>query len=169
MKLEINRYLHGAHVRELMTIGKTTLIQNDPSKEHTRNNYGRITCLPTMWNILTAQIREEIHYSLTSRGLFPQEQKGCRKGSKGTAELLYIDQHILNERKIRWKNLAKAWIHHKKAYDKVPQSWIINCIFIEKTMSGIDSRRKKLSWSKDPKRYFSRKCTITEMHSRIQT
>ena len=27
--------------------------------------------------------------------------------------------------------------------------------------SGADSRRKKLSWNKDPKRYFPRRCTIT--------
>ena len=81
-----------------------------------------------MWKILTAQIREEIYYSLISRGWFPNEQKGCRKGSRGTAELLYIDQHILNESKNRRKSLAMAWIDYKKAYDMVPQSWIINCL-----------------------------------------
>ena len=31
----------------------------------------------------------------------------------------------------------------------------------ENLESGTDSRRKKLSWSRDPKRYFSRRCTIT--------
>ena len=72
--------------------------------------------------ILTVQIREEIYYLLTNRGLFPEEQTGCRKGSCGTAELLYIDQHILNESKTRRKNLAMAWIDYKKAYDMVPQS-----------------------------------------------
>ena len=41
--------------------------------------------------------REEIYYSLTSCNLFPDEQKRCSKGSRGTAELLYINQHILNE------------------------------------------------------------------------
>ena len=98
-----------------------------------------------IWKILTAQIREEIYYSLTSRTLFPEEQKGCRKGSRGTAELLYIDQHIVNENKTRRKNLVMAWIDYKKAYDMVPQSWIINCLkmykisdevinFIEKTI-----------------------------------
>ena len=39
--------------------------------------------------------KENICYSLTNRGLFPDVQKGCRKRSRGTAELLYIDQHIL--------------------------------------------------------------------------
>ena len=81
-----------------------------------------------MWKILTAQIREEIYYSLTSRGMFPEEQKGCCKGSIGTAELLYIDQHILYENKTRQKNLSMAWIANKKAYNIVPQSWIINCL-----------------------------------------
>ena len=109
------------------------------------NNYRSITCLPMMWKILTAQIREEIYYSLTSRGLFPDEQKGCCKVSKGTVELFYIDQHILNESKTRRKNLAMAWIDYKKAYDMVPYSWIIDSVkmykisdevinFIDKTM-----------------------------------
>ena len=64
---------------------------------------------------------------------------------KDAAELLYIDQHILNESKTRQKNLAMAWIDNKKAYDMVPQSWIIHYLkmykisheiinFIEKTL-----------------------------------
>ena len=72
-----------------------------------------------MCKMLTAQIREEIYYSLTSRRLFPDEQKGCCKGSRSTEELLYIDQHILNESKTRRKNLDVVWIDYKKAYDMV--------------------------------------------------
>ena len=115
-------------IPDWMTKGKATLIQNDPSKGTAPNNYRLITCLPMKWTILTAQIREKIYYSLTSRGLFPDEQKGCWKGSRGTAELLYIDQHILNESKNRRKNLSMAWIDYKKAYDMVPHSWIINSL-----------------------------------------
>ena len=117
LALEMNRYLQREHVPELMTKGKTKLIQKDPSKGTGPNNYRPITCLPMTWKILTAQIREEIYYSLTSCRLFPKEQKGWRKGSRGTEELLYIDQHILNESKPRQKNLAMAWIEYKKAYD----------------------------------------------------
>ena len=98
-----------------------------------------------MWKILTAQVSKEINYSLTSCGLFSEEQKGCHKEFRGTAGLLYIDQHILNESKTRWKNLVMAWIDYKKVYDMVLQSWIINYLkmykmsrevikFIEKTM-----------------------------------
>ena len=62
-----------------MTKRKSTLIQKDPSKETDPNNYRPITCLPMMWKMLTAQIREKIYYSLTSHGLFHVEQKGAAK------------------------------------------------------------------------------------------
>ena len=98
-----------------------------------------------IWKIFISQIRDEIYYSLTSRSLFPEEQKGCHKRSWRTAVLLYIAQHILSESKARRKNLAMAWIDYKKTFDMVPHSWIIEClkmykilhevkIFIEKTM-----------------------------------
>ena len=141
----MNRRLQDAQVPDWVTKGKTTLIQKDPSKGTAPNNYRPITCLPMMWKILTAQKREKMYYSLISRGLFPNGQKGYRKGSGGTEELLYIDKHI--ESKNRRKNLAMAWIDYKKAYDMVSQSWIINCLkmykilhetinFIEKTMKN---------------------------------
>ena len=75
---------------EWMTKGRTTLIQKDPSKRTAPNNNRPITCLPMMWKILTAQIGEEIYNSLTSHGLFPEEQKGCYKVSRGKAKLFYI-------------------------------------------------------------------------------
>ena len=59
-------------IAEGKTKGKTTLIQKDPIKGITVNNYRPINCLPMMWKILTAQIREEIYYSLTSHWLFPE-------------------------------------------------------------------------------------------------
>ena len=101
--LEMNRCLQGAQEPEWMIKGKTTLIQKDPSKGTAPNNYRPITCLTMMWKILTAQIRVKIYYSLRSCGLFTDEQKACHKGSRGTSELLYIDQHILNESKTRRK------------------------------------------------------------------
>ena len=98
-----------------------------------------------IWKILTAQIREEIYYSLIIRGIFPDEQKRYRKKSRDTGELLYIGQNILNESKTRHKKLAMAWFVYKKVYDMVPQNWILHCLktykilyqviqFIEKTM-----------------------------------
>ena len=54
--------------------------------------------------------------------IFPDEQKGRCKRTKGGGELSYIDEHILNESKTRQKNLAMVWIDNKKADDMVPLS-----------------------------------------------
>ena len=139
------RCLQGAHVPEKTIKGKTPLIQKEPGKGTALNNYRPITYLPMMWNILTAQKRGEIYHSLTSHGLFPEEQKRSRKRPRGTAGLLYIGQHYLNKNKTRRKNLAMLWIVYKRAYDVVSPSWLINCLkmykishevmnFIENTM-----------------------------------
>ena len=105
LALEINKCRQSAYVPRSMAKEKTTLIQKDPSKGSAPNIYRPITCLPMMWKTLAAQVREKINYSPTNCGLFRDEQKGCRKGSWCTTELLCIDRHILNESQTRRKNL----------------------------------------------------------------
>ena len=120
-----------------MTKEKTTLIQKDKNKGTAPNNYRPITCLLIMWKILTAQIRKKIYFSLTSRGLFPDELKGCHKGYRGTVELFYIDQHIVNESKTRRKNIAMTWMDDKKAYVMVLKTWKINCLKMYKILHEV--------------------------------
>ena len=81
-----------------------------------------------MWKLLTGVIADQIYVHLDQEKLLPEEQKGCRKGSRGTNDLLYIDRTVIKEVKSRNKNLAMAWIDYKKAYDMVPHSWIIECL-----------------------------------------
>ena len=50
------------------------------------------------------------------------------RGNRETRDLQYIDKHIFKESKTKRKNLPYAWIKYKKAYDMVPQSWIIDCL-----------------------------------------
>ena len=90
-----------------------------------------------VWKILIVQIGKEIYYTLKSFGLFPEEQKGYCKESRATAELLYIDQNILNKGNTRRKNLTRSWVDYKKAYDIFPQSWIINCLKMYKITHGV--------------------------------
>ena len=75
-----------------------------------------------MWKIQTALIKGEIYYSLIIRGLFTEERKRCHKGTRVTRELLYIDQHIIKDPKMRRKNLAMASIDYKISYHMVRQS-----------------------------------------------
>ena len=60
--------------------------------------------------------------------MLPEEQKGCKKGSRGSNVLLYIVRAVIYKVKSRNKNLAMAWINYKKANDMVPHSWIIECL-----------------------------------------
>ena len=95
MAIEMNRCQEETDIPERMTKEKTTLIQKDLQKGTAPNNYRPIKC------ILTAQFRMEIYYSQISRRLFPEEQSWYHKGTRGTGDLQYIDQHILKESKTR--------------------------------------------------------------------
>ena len=81
-----------------------------------------------MWKLLTGVIADQIYTHLDQEKLLPREQKGCRKGSGRTNDLLYIDRAVIKEVKSRNKNLEMVWIDYKKAYDMVPHSWIIECL-----------------------------------------
>ena len=78
---------------------------------------------------MTGVIADQIyaHLDQDQEMLLPEEQKGCRKGSRGTNDLLYIGRTVIKEIKSRTKNTVMAWINYKKAYDIVPHSWIIEC------------------------------------------
>ena len=69
-----------------------------------------------MWNILTAQIREEIYFLSISHGLFPEDQEDCRKWTRGTWAVLYVDQFFLKDRKTSQKNLALSRIGNKNIH-----------------------------------------------------
>ena len=84
--------------------------------------------MPLTQKLLTGVIADQIYAHLDQETLLPEEQKGCRKGSRGTNDLLYIDRAAIKEFKFRNKDLAMAWIDYKKAYDMVPHSWIIQCL-----------------------------------------
>ena len=80
-----------------------------------------------MWKLLTGAIADQIYAHLDQEKLLPEEQKGYRKGSRGTNDLLYIDRAEVKEVKTKNKNLTIALIDYKKAY-MVPHSGIIECL-----------------------------------------
>ena len=111
-----------------LTRGRTSLLQKDKSKGSVASNYRPITCVPLMWTLLTGVIADQTYTYLDQEKLLPEEQKGCREGSRGTKYLLYIDRAVIKEVNSRNKNLAMAWTNYKKAFDMVPHSWIIECL-----------------------------------------
>ena len=92
-----------------------------------------------MRKLLTGVIADQIYAHLDQEKLLPEEQKGCRKGSRGTNDLLYIHRAVIKEVKPRKKNLAMAWTDYKKAYDMVRHSWIIECLDLFRVAENIKS------------------------------
>ena len=128
---QLNKILEGEdNLPTWMTYGRTILCQKDPAKGSAVENYRPITCLPLMWKLLTGMIAEEMYTYLHRENLLPEEQKGCRRGSRGTKDQQLIDKTVLRDCRRRHTNLAMAWIDYKKAYDFVPHSWISECMEI---------------------------------------
>ncbi|XP_074616678.1 uncharacterized protein LOC141876074 [Acropora palmata] len=86
---------------------------------------------------MTGVIAEVMYKHL--EGILPEEQKGCRRRSRGTKDQLLIDKAILKDCKRRHTNLAMAWIDYRKAYDMVPHSWIGECLEMFGIAVNIDS------------------------------
>ena len=91
-----------------MTTGKTVLCQKDPSKGNAVDNYRPISCLPLMWKLMTGIISNVLYDFLEDAGKLPNEQKGCRRRSRGTKDQLLIDKTVLNDCRKRHTNLGMA-------------------------------------------------------------
>ena len=81
-----------------------------------------------MYILLTGIIAEDMYSHIEDQQLFPDEQKGFKKRSRGTKDQLIIDKTVLKDCRNRKTNLAMAWIDYKKAYDMVSHSWIMECL-----------------------------------------
>ena len=75
-----------------------------------------------MWKLLTGVIAEEMYNYLAREKMLLEEQKGCRRGSRGTKYQLLIDTTVLKDCGKRQTNLSMAWIDYRKAYDLVQHS-----------------------------------------------
>ena len=97
VRLQLKECLDSGFVPNWLNRGRTSLLLKDESKHNVVSNYRPITCLPLMWKLLTGVIAGQIYAHLDQEKLLPQEQKGCRKGSRGTNGLLYIDKAVITE------------------------------------------------------------------------
>ena len=107
-----------------MTTGWTVLLLKDQSKGNEVRYYRPITCLPLMWKLITGIAADEIYNHLEENDLLPEEQKGCRRNSRGTKDQLLIDNAVMKNCRRRKVGLNMVWIDYRKAYDMVPHSWI---------------------------------------------
>ena len=143
LALTLSKCLEEGKTPLWMTKGRTLLIQKDRSKGTIASNNRPITCLPLAWKLLTGIFYDEIYRHLEGQDLLPEEQKGCRRKSKGTGDLLFIDRMILKEVKSRKKHLSMAWIDYRKAYDLIPHSWLMECLAALKVSQNVQKLLKE--------------------------
>jgi hypothetical protein len=105
-----------------------------PKSTDTRNpsKYRPITCLPTIYKILTSIIANKINNHLTQHNIITEEQKGCRQHSRGCKEQIIIDRAITNQVIHKKRSIYCAYIDYQKAFDSVPHSWLIKVLEIYK-------------------------------------
>ena len=111
-----------------LTHGRTILCQKDRTKGNAVDNYRPISCLPLMWKLLTGIISEHLYRYLEEEKILPEEQKGCKRNSRGTKDQVLLDKALIRDWKRSSTNLAMAWIDYRKAYDMIPHSWISECL-----------------------------------------
>ena len=139
VRLQLKECLDSGFVPSWLIRGRTLSLQKDKSKGNVASNYIPITCLPLMWKLFTGVVADQINAYVDQEKLVPEEQKGCRKGSRRTNDSLYIDRAVIKEVKSKNKNLAMAWRDCKKAYDMVPHSWIIEWLDLFGVVENIKS------------------------------
>jgi hypothetical protein len=122
-----NRIIEEGQTPEWLTAGVTLLIPKNENPE-TPKNYRPITCLPTIYKLITSIISKRMQKHIDDQNLMPKEQKGRCRGSKGCKDQWLISKAILQECKRRKKSLCMAWIDYQKAFDRVPYSWIIKSL-----------------------------------------
>jgi len=89
-------------IPEWLTAGVIFLIPKNENTENP-NNYRPLTCLPTIYKLITSIISSHMQKYMDDENLMPKEQKGCCSGSKGCKDQLLISEVILQECKCRKK------------------------------------------------------------------
>ena len=90
-----------------------------------------------LWKILTGIINGKVYDHLNQQKILPEEQKGCQRKTRGTKDLLLIHKAVIRNSRRRKTNLNVTWINFQKAYDMVPQSWILKTLDLVGTARNI--------------------------------
>ena len=145
LAIQFQNAIDSGSLPTFITTGVTFLIHKSGSTTDPKN-YRPITCLPTIYKLLTSVLTSKITMHVNANNILAPTQNGCKPRSRGTKELLLIDTAICQQVRRNRKNLTAAWIDYKKAYDSVPHSWLMEvmrlykvdatlCSFLESCMS----------------------------------
>ena len=81
-----------------------------------------------LWSIVTSRMPHHIN----ANKIIPNEQKGNASNTYGTIDQLIINKMVMDNVKLKQRNILTAWIDYKKAFDSAPHDWIIKTLKIHK-------------------------------------
>lgn len=119
-----------------MTEGMTYLIPKDTSVSCV-SNFRPITCLPTIYKILTSVIVGKTYQHCDNNSILTVEQKGCGIGSKGCKDQIIIDSVVVGQATHKCRNLSMAYIDYQKAYDSMPHAYLLDILKLYKFSKNI--------------------------------
>ncbi|XP_045492418.1 uncharacterized protein LOC123691877 [Colias croceus] len=124
------------NIPEFITTGITYML---PKTDYSPlpSQYRPITCLPTIYKILTSAITVKINSHIERYNIIAEEQKGCRRGHMGCKEQLIIDSTIHKHATTKNRNLHCTYIDYKKAFDSIPHTWLIQILKMYKVNSKL--------------------------------
>ncbi|XP_045480887.1 uncharacterized protein LOC123685276 [Harmonia axyridis] len=114
-------------IPESLTLGVTHMIPKG-DKTSDPKNYRPITCLPSIYKILTGVLTTTIWRHVDNYGIMAPEQNGCRKNIRGCKEALIVDHLVTKQARKKLRNISVAWIDYKKAFDSMPHSWLLKIL-----------------------------------------
>ena len=102
-------------------------------------NYGPITCLPTISKIFTSLLAAAMWRHLSSEDIFADETVGCTPGRGGCLDQLMIDKMVLEDAASRCRNRSTCWVDFRKAFDSLSHQWIRRCLLIYRFADNLAS------------------------------
>lgn len=112
---------------DVFTLGVSYMLPKENNTVDPKK-YRPITCLPTIYKILTGVLTRHIWKHVNKNNILAQEQSGCRGDARGCKELLITDYIITKQVKKKQRNISMAWVDYQKAFDSVPHSWLIKTL-----------------------------------------
>ena len=125
----------------------TTYLLPKSNETNVFKNYRSITCLSTMYIILTSIVTERIYNFLDVNNILPSEQKECKNGSYGCKDLLLINMMLLENGRSRHRNLNTTSISYRKGLNSVQHTWILKVFQIVKYHQPLEIS-SQLVWKK---------------------
>ena len=92
------------------------------------NDHRPITCLNTIYNLITAVINHNLRKIEASQNMLQLDQRGGKPGSMECTDNLSVDRMVLEEGQFSLKNLTCTWVDLKKAFDSVSHPWLFHCL-----------------------------------------